>query len=49
VNIASIYKCGAGDIIPTSAVEKTGIDKVLEKIEQILAVANLPKGAEDEE
>ena len=48
-NIASIYKCGVADIIATSAVDKTGIDKVLEKIEQILYVASLDDDQDDEE
>lgn len=39
INIASIYKCGADDIIATSAENRQGLDKVLEEIEKVL---NLP-------
>lgn len=39
INIASIYKCGADDIIATSAETRQGLDKVLEEIEKVL---NLP-------
>jgi GTP-binding protein len=39
-NIASIYKCGEGDIIATSAQTKLGLDQVLTKIEQIITVFN---------
>ena len=34
--IATAYKCGAGDIIVTSSETKQGLDKVLERIENIL-------------
>ena len=34
--IATAYKCGTGDIIVTSSQTKQGLDKVLEKIENIL-------------
>lgn len=34
-NIASAYKCGAGDIIATSSENRYGLEKVLEKIGQI--------------
>ena len=34
--IASAYKCGAGDIIVTSSQTRQGLDKVLEKLENIL-------------
>ena len=34
--IATAYKCGAADIIVTSSETKQGLDKVLEKIENIL-------------
>jgi GTP-binding protein len=37
-NIASIYKCGEGNIIATSAQTKQGLASVLEKIEQIIDV-----------
>ncbi len=39
INIASVYKCGADDIIATSAETRQGLDKVLEEIEKVL---NLP-------
>ncbi|MBO5327941.1 MAG: YihA family ribosome biogenesis GTP-binding protein [Clostridia bacterium] len=39
-NIAAIYKCGAGDIIATSAQNRQGLDLVLQKIEQVLSVCN---------
>jgi GTP-binding protein len=39
-NIASIYKCGEGDIIATSAQTKFGLEQVLAKIEQIITVFN---------
>lgn len=35
-NIATAYKCGAGDILVTSSETKQGLDKVLEKAEQII-------------
>ena len=34
--IATVYKCGVGDIIVTSSETKQGLDKVLEKLERIL-------------
>jgi GTP-binding protein len=34
--IASIYKCGASDIIAISSQTKQGFDKVLERLEQII-------------
>ncbi len=34
--IASAYKCGAGDVIATSSENRYGLEKVLEKIEQII-------------
>lgn len=34
--IAAKYKCGAGDIIATSAETRQGLDRVLEKLEAIL-------------
>ena len=34
--IASAYKCGTGDIIVTSSQTRQGLDKVLERIENIL-------------
>jgi GTP-binding protein len=37
-NIASIYKCGEGDIIATSAETRQGLDDVLRKIEKIIEV-----------
>ena len=39
INIASVYKCGADDIIATSAETRQGLDKELEEIEKVL---NLP-------
>jgi GTP-binding protein EngB required for normal cell division len=36
--IAAIYKCGASDIIATSSQTKQGFDKILERIESIIAV-----------
>ena len=39
INIASVYKCGADDIIATSAETLQGLEKVLEEIEKVL---NLP-------
>ncbi len=39
INIASVYKCGADDIIAISAETRQGLDKVLEEIEKVL---NLP-------
>lgn len=36
INIASVYKCGADDIIATSAETRQGLDKVLEEIEKVL-------------
>lgn len=44
-NIASVYKCGAGDIIATSSETKQGLDRILEKIECILTVG---RGENDE-
>jgi GTP-binding protein len=43
-NIATVYGCGKGDIIPTSAQTKTGYAEVIAKIEQVIATAN---GADD--
>lgn len=48
VNIASIYKCGVGDIIPTSAIDKTGVDKVLEKVQSVLSVQTVRCNADEE-
>lgn len=39
-NIAATYKCGAGNIIVTSSETRQGLDKVLQKIEQIISVDN---------
>lgn len=36
VNIAATYKCGSDNIIVTSSETRQGLDKVLEKIEQII-------------
>ena len=36
INIAATYKCGADNIIVTSSETRQGLDKVLEKIEQII-------------
>ena len=38
VNIAATYKCGADNIIITSSETRQGLDKVLEKIEQIISL-----------
>jgi GTP-binding protein len=38
-NIAAIYKCGEGDIIATSSQTRFGLDKVLEAIEKVIALA----------
>lgn len=38
-NIAATYKCGEGDIIATSSQTKQGLDTVLAKIEQIIALS----------
>jgi GTP-binding protein len=38
-NIAATYKCGEGDIIATSSQTKQGLDTVLVKIEQIIALS----------
>lgn len=37
-NIASCYKCGAGNVIATSALNRQGLDKVLERLENVLTV-----------
>jgi len=37
-NIAACYKCGEGNIIATSSETRQGLDKVLQKLEGILAV-----------
>lgn len=37
-NIAAIYKCGAGDVIATSAQTRQGLDEVLNEIERIITV-----------
>lgn len=37
-NIASVYKCGAGNIIAVSSETRAGLDNVLERLEQILSV-----------
>lgn len=37
-NIASVYKCGEGNVIATSSQNRTGLEKVLEKIESILTL-----------
>ncbi len=47
-NIASIYKCGAGNVIATSSQTRQGLDKVLERIEQVLSVWAMPKEDEEE-
>lgn len=36
--IAAVYKCGQGDIIATSAQTRQGLEAVLEKTEQIIAL-----------
>lgn len=36
INIASIYKCGADNIIATSSETRQGLDKVLERIQNII-------------
>lgn len=38
INIAATYKCGADNIIVTSSETRQGLNEVLEKIEQIIAV-----------
>ena len=38
INIAATYKCGADNIIVTSSETRQGLDKVLEKIEQIISL-----------
>lgn len=38
INIAATYKCGAGNILVTSAQTRLGLEKVLEKIEQIIEI-----------
>ena len=35
-NIAAIYKCGAGNIIATSAETRGGLEKVLDRIESVI-------------
>lgn len=40
VNIAATYKCGAGNIIVTSSETRQGLEKVLEKIEQIITISH---------
>lgn len=45
-NIAATYKCGTGNIIVTSAETRQGLDSVLEKIEQIISIANHGHGEE---
>ena len=37
-NIASIYKCGAGNIITTSSETRQGLENVLERIQNVLSV-----------
>lgn len=37
MNIAGIYKCGEGNILATSSQTRLGLERVLEKIEQIIA------------
>lgn len=39
VNIAAAYKCGVGNIIVSSSETRQGLDKVLEKIEQIISLS----------
>lgn len=39
INIAATYTCGVDNIIVTSSETRQGLDKVLEKIEQIIAVS----------
>lgn len=46
INIASIYKCGADDIIATSAENRQGLDKVLEEIEKVLNLSSEEDSAE---
>jgi GTP-binding protein len=48
-NIATIYGCGAADILPTSAQTKQGYAEVLGKIEQILAAKQAQAVADDKE
>lgn len=35
-NIASVYKCGAGDIIATSSQTRLGLDRVLERLDTLI-------------
>lgn len=40
VNIASVYKCGADNIIAASSQTRQGLDKVLERIQSIIEIKN---------
>lgn len=35
-NIAAIYKCGSGDVIPTSSETRQGLEAVLERIQNVI-------------
>lgn len=39
INIASVYKCGAGDIIATSAQTRAGLEEVLNRISAVITGA----------
>lgn len=39
INIAAAYKCGADNIIVSSSLTRQGLDKVLEKIENIIQIS----------
>jgi GTP-binding protein len=44
-NIASIYKCGVGDIVATSSVTRLGLDEVFAEIEKVIELNSAAKAS----
>ena len=47
-NIATVFKCGADDVIATSSETKLGLDKVHQKIEAVLSLTKTASEQSDE-